>query len=154
MDYELDSTGTWRFHFEAKDLPTASTLDGLRELVALGSEAAPPPAILAAIPDLLAQLPPKCVESLTDAFVNYDDLMTQSAEELKELGLSHDELSSWSDSQLKELQERVRFLSIELRMRPANNPFHDGSTLFYNAWIMDPWNRRWDVGDGYIDGYH
>ena len=154
MRCSCDSCNRWVFWFDAHDIQVALSPESLCVLLAQHTDVIPPEPVLKRVSQLLEKVPRKCIQSLIDHYVDMDSLMSQSPEELKDLGLTHDQLQSWSSVQWAELQSRVIFEGIEICLSLSNTASDVIESEFYNASVIDPWKRCWDVGDGYIDGYH
>jgi hypothetical protein len=154
MRCDCDSCNRWVFWFDEQDIQMALLPESLGVLLAQHANVIPPEPVLKRVSQLLAEVPRKCIQSLIDHYVDTDSLMSQSPEELEDLGLAHDQLQGWSAAQWAELQSRVIFKGVEICLLLSDTASDVIESEFYNAFVIDPWKRCWDVGDGYIDGYH
>ena len=154
MICESDGPSRWDFHFDAKEVQAALSPSGLDDMRCRLTASAPPSVVKDRLLQLLAGVPSRCVQSLIRHYVDEAILLEYTSEELNALGLSHDQLRSWTQSQWDHLQSQVVFEGINVFL-VADEASPDGiKTLFYNAAVIDPWRRCWEVGEDYIDGYH
>jgi hypothetical protein len=154
MNCECDGASRWNFHFDANEVQAALSPSGFDHMICRLTLSTPPRAVIDRLLQLLADLPSRCVLSLIRQYVHEGVLSDYTSEELDILGLSHDQLRSWTQSQWDHLQSQVVFEGIYISLA-TDEASPDGiGAIFYNATVIDPWRRCWDVGDGYIDGYH
>jgi hypothetical protein len=154
MICESDGPSRWDFHFDAKEVQAALSPSGLDDMRCRLTASAPPKVVMDRLLQVLADVPTQCVQALIRQYVDKEALLECTCEHLHDLGLSHDQLWSWTQSQWDHLESKVVFEGINVFL-VADEASPDGiKTLFYNATVIDPWRRCWEVGEDYIDGYH
>ncbi len=153
MNCECDGPSRWCFHFDANEVQAALSPSGLDDMLCRLTPLRPPGVVMDRLLQLLAGVPSRCVQSVIRHYVDEAILLEYTSEELNALGLSHDQLRSWTQSQWDHLQSQVVFEGIYINLA-TDDAAPDGiRAMSYNATVIDPWRRCWDVGEDYIDGY-